>query len=129
MIKLFEKYSNIQDVKDMIFLKSISTDNIGIVKFFLKKGYDINTEDALLRATFDDNMLRFFIKSGVDLDAVKDDSDIRRRLSDITVQRTLIDLGKEQIIYDTVGFNGGLKGDPKYRDIIEEYEEIERYNL
>jgi hypothetical protein len=129
MIKLFEKYNNIGDVKDMIFKKAVLTGKINIVDFFLKKGYDINTEDALLHATYDDDMFRFFLKKGVDLEAVKDDYDIKKRFSNIDVQRTLIDFGKEQIIYDTVGFNGGLKGEPKYRDIIEQYEDAERYNL
>lgn len=129
MIKLFEKFTNIKDVKDSIFLRAVGTDELNIVKFFVKKGYDINVEDALYEATDNDEIFRFLLKNGANVEALNSDYDSRKALQEVYVQKALIDFGHEVFIYDTVGFNERLKEDPKYADIVLRFENVSKYNI
>ena len=130
MIKLFEKFNNIQEVKNEILSKAINTYDNDMVNMFLDKGYDINGKGILFLASFDQEIFENIVKRGADLEkAANDNSDFKRRLKELEVQKMLIDLDKEQIIYDTVGFNWNLKNDPKYADVVQRYENAEKYNL
>lgn len=130
MIKLFEKFTNIKEVKDSIFLRAVETDELDIVKFFVKKGYDINAEDVLYKATNDDDVFRFLLKNGANVKVLNSDYDSTRTLKeDVDVQKALIDFGHEVFIYDTVGFNEKLKEDPKYADIVSRFENVSKYNI
>jgi len=131
MIKLFEKYNNIKEMKDLLFKKSVQTGEIKIVDFFLNKGYDINNEEALVQACYDPFvMFAHLVEKGINLEEFEDSWDFKRRLqNDLDLQKSIINLGKEQIIYDTVGFDSRLKYDPKYKDIIDRFEDAEKYNL
>ncbi len=125
MIKLFEAFANIDDVKSEIFVKAIETYELGIIKFFIKKGYDISGKNALINASYDDNILRYFLKNGSDVKALED----HNQLHNIEVQKALIDFGHDIFIYQTVGFNKQLKFDPKYADTVQNFENMEKFNL
>jgi len=129
MIKLFEKFENISEVKDVIFLKAINTYDLNLIKFFVKKGYDINTQDAIYNATYSGDVLRYFLENGADVKDLNNDWHTQNQLRIEEVQKILIDFGYENFIYDTVGFNKNLKKDPKYSDIVERFEDTEKYNL
>jgi hypothetical protein len=132
MIKLFEKFTDISDTKYEILESAISTDNVDIIKFFISKGYDINEPGIILEAAFYDNVFRFFLESGVDIENITKANDkytLSEALKNIVVQKALLDYGHEHIIFDTVGFNYGLKRIQKYADIIERFEDMSKYNL
>ena len=118
MIKLFEKFESVGDVKDALFIKAIETDELDLVKFFFKKGYNLNSDDAVYTSTFNDNIFRFFLKNKADVKVLNYNSNTREQLDKLEVQKALIDFGYDSFIYDTVGFNRNLKFDPKYADII-----------
>ena len=129
MIKLFEKFESVGDVKDALFIKAIETDELNLVKFFFKKGYNLNSDDAVYTSTFNDNIFRFFLKNKADVKVLNYNSNTREQLDKLEVQKALIDFGYDSFIYDTVGFNRNLKFDPKYADIIKSYENIGKFNL
>ena len=137
IIKLYEKFiteaaasDDIDEVKDIILIKAIDTEIVEIVEFFVNKGYNINGEQVLFTASFDDNMFRYFLENGADVKKLlEDDVYFDKRIKDVNVQKALIDFGHEQLIYDGPGFNDKLKNDPKYADIIERFENAEKYNL
>ena len=129
MIKLFEKFNNIQEVKNEILSKAINTYDIDVIDMFLEKGYDINGENILFLATFDQDIFKNFIKRGANLETAIKNYYFKNRLKELEVQKLLIDLDKEQIIYDTVGFHWNLKDDPKYADTVQRYEDVKKYNL
>lgn len=124
MIKLFEKYNDIKDVKDVIFVKAIDTYDLKVIEFFIKRGYNINSEDALRSASFDDKTFRYFLEKGADINKIQDD----RRLEDLEVQKALIDFGHEVFVHD-IGFHRALKGDDKYSEVVDRFENINKYNL
>lgn len=125
MIRLYENFVDNTELKNMIFIKAVNTDKTDIVDFFLKKGYDINTEEALITATYDDNMFRFFLQKGANLDVLKNET----RLEELSVQKALIDFDQEFFIYSNSKFNYKLKNDPKYADIIDRLENMDKYNI
>jgi hypothetical protein len=129
MIKLFEKFNNIQEVKNEILSRAIDTYDIKIIDMFLKKGYDINGDGILFLASFNQEIFKYIIKKGANLETAIKDYDFKNRLKELEVQKALIDLDKEQIIYDTVGFHWNLKHDPKYADTVQRYEDVTKYNL
>jgi hypothetical protein len=129
MIKLFEKFNNIQEVKNEILSRAIDTYDIKIIDMFLKKGYDINGDGILFLASFNQEIFKYIIKKGANLETAIKDYDFKNRLKELEVQKALIDLDKEQIIYDTVGFHWNLKHDPKYVDTVQRYEDVTKYNL
>ena len=98
MIKLFEKFSSVEDVKETIFLKVVDTEDIDLIKFFLKKGYDINTDNALYKASWDDNVFRFFLENKADVTLLDEN-----RLKDLHVQKALIDFGHDSYVFEEVG--------------------------
>jgi len=124
MIKLFENFANVKEIKEVIFLKAVDTSDIYLIKFFLKKGYDINIDDALYKATYDDNTFRFFLKNKADVSVLDNN-----KLKELHVQKALIDSGYDSLIFDRVGFHNLLKQDPKYSNIVEDYENIGKFNL
>jgi len=131
LIKLYEKYIDIKDIKETLILKAIETDNVNMIDFFVKKGYDINFEEAILLSTFNNKIFRYFLKNKIKIDESIIDYEFKNRLRDVEVQKALIDFGHEQIIKDTVGFDFSLKNDPnsKYADVIRRYEDVDKYNL
>ena len=135
MIRIFERYNQISDVKDIIFATAIETANIELVKFFLKKNYNIYGKDILFLASYEPEIFDLFIKKGMKIDEwwrnVKNDygSHQKSRFKDLDFQKKLIDLGYDQLIYDEIGFNYALEKDPKYKDVVDRFEVTGKYNL
>ena len=129
MIKLYENFTDIKDIKQIIFLKAVDTCDIKIIEFFLKKGYDINIEDALAHAIGDYDVFRYFLKNGADVKENLDYHLKRRFESDIELQKILIDFGYDVLIHDEIGFLDGLKRFPKYADVVKRFEDVGKYNL
>ena len=127
IIKLYEKYLNIKEVKAEIFIKAIDTNDKEIIEFFIKKGYDINGKGVLFASSFDEDIFRYFLEKGIKVE--NNDHDFDRRLTYLEIQKALIDYGYEVFINDTVGFNNSLKNDPKYADVVQRFEDIGKYNL
>ena len=116
MIKLFEKFKYASEIKDIIFLKAVKTDEKYIIDLFLDKGYDINTENAILYTN--DEIFRYFLEKGANIYDLKNN----RSLNEEDVQKALIDFNHEDFIYDNkVNFNYKLKQDPEYGEIIKLY--------
>jgi len=128
MIKLFEKYLNIKQVKEDIFIKAIDTDNKEVIEFFIKKGYDINGSGVLFAASFNEDIFKYFLEQKIDIEN-HIDYDFEKRMCDTNIQKILIDFGYENLIYKTVGFNNNLRNEPKYADTIKRFEDVEKYNL
>lgn len=126
MIKLFEKFKEIDEIKDIIFIKAIETDNTNVIDFFLNKGYDINSGDVLTDSSYNDNTLRHLLSKGIDVESYRESSTFLR---DLDNQKALIDYGYDYLIYSTVGFNYRLKDDPKYADNIKRLEDADKYNM
>jgi len=129
IIKLYENFTDIVEMKDIIFLKAVETYNIEIIEFFIKKGYNVDDYDSFIASCDDIDTFKFFLKKGIDVNEYKTDHKFQRKLYDADIQRALIDFGYENIIEDTVGFNDRLKADPKYADIIQKFRDVEKYNL
>lgn len=128
IIKLFEKYTDIKDVKEEIFIKAIDTENINVIKFFVNKGYDINGKNVLFTASFKDDVFRYFLEKKPDIkNNINYEFKDRMRMDHI--QKALIDFGYDEIVYKTVGFTSNIRNDPKYKDIVEMHEDIDKYNL
>ena len=92
MIKLFEKFSNVEDVKESIFLKAVETYDINLINFFIKKGYDINSNGALYAATYDENVLKYFLKNNADVKILNNNWKLQTQLENDIVQKVLIKL-------------------------------------
>jgi len=130
MIKLFEKFSNVEEVKDAIFVKAVETLDLNIITFFIKKGYDINADNALYRATYDEDIFKYFLKNNAEVEVLNNDWQSQTQLSHPATQKILIDFGYDEFIHKTVGFNNGIKQyGQKYVNIIEDYENIGKYNI
>ena len=129
MIKLFESYTELAEIKNQIFQRAVESGNLDSIDFFLKKGYNINGEDVLTTA-LQQNMetLRFLLEKGLDVEGEFSPYD-ERYIKDLDVQKVLIDFGHDFLIYDKVGFNRGLLNDPKYADKVKEVEDMEKYNM
>jgi len=126
MIKLFESFTPIEDVKNDIFLEAISTEDVDIIDFFLEKGYDINGDSVFLNVIRkNDKILRYFLEKGIEPEHDRDNYYLKK----LDVQKALIDFGHEFFIYDGVGFNSGLSNDPKYADVIEMVKNMKKYNI
>ena len=126
IIKLYEKFTDVEETKNIIFLKAVETHNVDIVDFFVKKGYDINADNAAYKASWYDDMFRYFLKHKANIDFLKFDD---RRLMDFDVQKALIDFGLESFIYENGKFNNKLRDIPEYAKVIARFEEIGKYNL
>jgi hypothetical protein len=130
MIKLFEKFAGIDEVKDEIFITAVKTGELNLVKFFIKKGYNINADGAIYQATYYNNVLKYFLENNANIETLNDDRNSRDQLSDDEVQKLLIDFGHDGFIHSTVGFNNEIKKyGKKYIDIIEYYKNMEKFNL
>ena len=126
IIKLFEKYTDIKDVKETIFIKAIDTGNINVIKFFVNKGYDINGEKVLYTSSFDDKVFRYLLTKKPD---IKINYEFRERMRNSEVQKALIDFNYGELIYKNVGFHDKLRDDPKYKNVVEMYEDAGKYNM
>jgi len=127
MIKLFESFTDIKEVKNNIFLKAIQTGEIDIIQFFLEKGYDINGDDFFSEAVCQkDEILRYLLEKGVE---VESNRNIEYYLKTLDVQKALIDFGYELFIYDNVGFNPNLSNDPDYAHVVEMTKDMKKYNM
>lgn len=131
MIKLFEKYKDLSEIKSIIFIKAVKTLNIDIINNFLEKGYDMNIDGVLYEACEADDVVEFFIEKGINVEKqIKDDINFKNFIkNNANLQEILIDFGYEQLIYDTVGFHYALKNNSKYSDIVDRYEKAKKYNL
>ena len=129
IIKLYEKFTDISEVKDILFLKAVETNNIEAMDFFVKKGYEINIDYVLITACHNDNSFRYLLGKGLDVDEHKDDPDFKRKMKDLDVQKALIDFGHEYLIYSTVGFNNALDNDKKYGDVVKRMNDVSKYNM
>lgn len=125
MIKLFEDFSNVEDVKETLFNYAVETYNTDLVDFFLNRGYDIDTDDSLQLAMKNDKMFRHMLKKGADVELLYIDS----RLRDINIQKALIDYDHAMFIHKNIEFNSRLSDDPKYANVIEMVKNMEKYNL
>jgi len=128
MIKIFEKYNDIKEVKNLIFLKAIENGDIEMVNFFIKKGADLNGEGILFEASFNDDIFRYLLKKGASVEEAIN-SEFKDRMRELSVQKILIDFGHEVLIEQTVGLNRRLKDDPKYADLIDQVDDMKKYNL
>lgn len=134
MIKIFEQFikeaydDKLEDVKETLLVKAIDTEDLDIVKFFVEKDYDINTNEVLFSATFNDEIFRYFLQKGAKVENLIDDH-YMKRLHDKNVQKALIDYGHETFVHDVPGFNNDLRNDPKYADVIDRFERTDKYNI
>ena len=127
MIKLFESYNNLAEVKNEIFLAAVDTENIELIEFFLNKGYDINNDGVLTSALQQHSeTLRFLLEKGLKVEYNQFDDNYLR---DLEVQKVLIDFGYDFLLYDKVGFNNGLLADKKYADKVKAVDDMTKYNL
>jgi hypothetical protein len=131
MIKLFEKYRDLDDVKGIIFHYAVKTLDLDTVEFFVNKGYDINsdTEKIFYEGSYDKYLLKYLLDKGLKIEDMQIEYNVKERLKNIVVQKVLIDCGYELFIYQTVGFNHSIKNDPKYADIVDRFEQAKQYNL
>ena len=130
MIKLFEKFKDISDVKEEIFLKAVNTGDIEVVDSFIEKGYDINADKVLYRAGYaNEDLFKHLIEKGSDIEKVTLDYNFKELLRHDSIQKILLDLDYELFLEEAVGINKSLKSEPKYKDIIDRFEDSERYNV
>lgn len=127
-LNLYEAYKNLDDVKNIILSEAIGTDDIEIIDFFVKRGYDINKENVFYNATFNDSIFRYFLEKGIKMPQDINWA-IKSQLSTENVQKALIDFGYENYINDRIGFNSLLKNDPKYSIVVKRFEDISKYNI
>jgi len=128
-IKLYEQFVESDDemteIKSNIFDLVVDTYDKDLIDFFLNKKFDINSTNALYNASFNDNTFRYLLSKGADVNELTD----TYRLRENDVQKALIDYGHDLYVKDTVGFNSNLKDDPKYSDIINASNNMNKYNL
>jgi hypothetical protein len=130
MLKLFESYSELSDFKEEILLEAIYTEDLELLKKLLNKGYKV-TEKCVLESPGCDKETMTFLLKNIDIDKLFKDLDYEKKnfLEFDSVQEILIELGEEQIIYSSVGFKWSIKNNPKYKDIIDRYENVDKFNL
>ena len=124
MIKLFENFSSLEDVKETIFNYAVETHKPEIIEFFLDRGYDIDTDDALDNASYDLPTFKFMLDKGADIEFL---SEIK--MKNLEIQKILIDYGHEYYVHDSVGFHYLLKNDPEYANVVKRFEDMKKYNL
>ncbi len=130
MIKIFEKYNDLSEIKDNLFITAVKTYDLEIIKLFLNRGYNINVNGVLYEACENDEIFKFMLENGIDVEnQIKNSYEFRNQMRDLNTQEILIDFGYDMIIYNTVGFNQELKKNIKYADIIDMYEKSTQYNL
>lgn len=130
MIKLFEKYKDLSEIKDTIFLTAVRTLDIDIIESFLQRDYDMNVDNVLYEACENDDVFRYFLEKDIDIEKqIKNSYKFRNEMSNLNIQEILIDFGYEQLIFDTVGFHKGLKDNQKYSSIVDMYDQAKQYNL
>ncbi len=108
MIKLFENYNNVAEVKEKILLKAIDTDKVDVIDFFVKKGYNADNDEVFEKAIYNAEVLEYFLEKGIKPFHPNYDSRLVRQLKEIEVQRILINFNYAKFINDTIGFNYDL---------------------
>lgn len=108
MIKLFEKYNNIAEVKDVLLFKAIDTYDVDVIDFFMKKGYKADNNEIFEKALYSAEVLKYFLEQGITPFFPNYDTRLITQLKEEDIQRVLIDLNYAQFINDTIGFNRGL---------------------
>lgn len=129
MLKIFEDFNNIGEVKEDILLEAISIGDKNIIEMFLNKGYKI-TRDSIIATSFDMEIFKYILNK-INLEDYMDLSnfDWKRMLKAVNIQKVLIDMGYDHLIYSTVGFNDELANDPKYKEVIDRIGDISKYNI
>ena len=122
--KIFENKLDIEEKKTNLLELAIDTEELELVKFFVDKG--AKSEYSLEKSCYDDDIFRYLLSKKEDINQLKGNI---RALRDSSVQKALIDYGHENFVRDNVGFNKSLKDDPKYRDIVEMEEEVDKFNM
>lgn len=139
IIKLFEEYENLDDIKKVIINKAVNVFNSTIsddeneakklLNFFINKGYDIDNDDNLENVASNPKALKYFLEKGVNINNYKTNHYFLRKIKALDIQKVLIDFGYDSFIHDTVGFNSLLKDDPKYFKVVDMYNKIKKYNI
>jgi hypothetical protein len=118
MIKLFENYNNVVEVKEMILLKAIDTDKIEVIDFFINKGYKADNDDIFIKAVYNKDLLEYFLEKGIKpFYPGYYDTRIVRQLSKEEIQRILINFNYAQFIYDTIGFNDDVITEEEVKEV------------
>lgn len=129
LIKLYEKYKDIKYVKEEIMARAINTENLDIIKFFESRGYDFNNPIAMFEASFNEDIFEYLLNKKFDIENYMNNNDFSSRAKEPEVQKKLIDFGYDGVINRTVGFNDKLRNDPKYKHIIDMYNDMSKFNL
>lgn len=121
--KLFENKIELDEERSKLLEMAIDTGDLDLVKFFVNKGF--KSENVLSVSIDDEKIFRYFLSKGVDIEEIKNNPYLKKT----NIQKSLIDYGYEQFVYDQVGFNSELKNDPKYKNLVDMTEETEKYNM
>jgi len=108
MIKLFEKYNDVKEVKELLLLKAIDTCDISAIDFFVKKGYKADNNDIFEKAIDDDDVLIYFLKQGIAPFYDSYNYHLISSLQNENTQKILIDFNYAKLINDKIGFNHNL---------------------
>lgn len=137
IIKLFEEYKSVDDVKEIILNKAVRTftsiiqddenEAKKLLDFFINKGYDI--DDNLENVASQPKALEYFLEKGVNPNNYKTNQWFLRQIHALEIQKVLIDFGYDLLIHDTVGFNSALKNDPKYLKVVNKFDNMKKYNI
>jgi hypothetical protein len=137
IIKLFDEYTNVDDVKEIIIDKAVicfrsmiqydEKEAKKLLDFFINKGYDI--DDNLENVAIRPKAFKYFLEKGVNPNSYKTNQNFLRLISALEIQKILIDFGYELLIHDTVGFNAELKNDPKYFKVVDKFDNMKKYNI
>lgn len=133
IIKLFENYtdynSEIEYVKDIILQKAVDTNDVNTVDFFINKGYDFETYDVLYNSLFSIHIFKLFLEKGIDVNEYLKIDRVDVYFKNEEFQKILIDFGYGSFIYEHFKFNDNLRNDPKYKNVIERFEDMDKYNI
>lgn len=108
MIKLFEKFSNVAEVKEVLLFKAIDTYDVDVIDFFIKKGYKADNNEIFEKALYSAEVLKYFLEQGITPFFPNYDNRLINQLKEEDIQRVLIDFNYAQFIKDTIGFNYNL---------------------
>jgi hypothetical protein len=137
IIKLFDDYKSVDDVKEIILNKVIGifpsiirydeNEAKKLLDFFINKGYDI--DDELEYVASEPKALKYFLEKGVNPNNYKTNQGFLKKIYALEIQKVLIDLGYDLFIHETVGFNKALKNDPKYFKVVDKFDKAKKYNI
>lgn len=138
--KIFEEDSKSQmdlfdsDVKNNLnnlYFQSVVSEELDLVKFFLKLGADVNTENAIDNAIFNRRIFEYLLSKGLDINQLYlNNYSVKNQLYTLETQKMLIDNNLENWLYNhKITFHHELKDDPKYSTVIDRYESAEKFGL